>query len=118
MARFLLIITGDPDAWEGMTSEEEDRVVRGHRDFLAAAGSAVLDGGELAPAREGTRLRSRGGDEPEVEVGPPAPGAHVVGGWYLVEAPDEQEAVRLAGLLPEVRAACASGVEVRRLLDG
>jgi hypothetical protein len=39
----------------------------------------------------------------------------VVGGYYVLEAPDLAEAVRLAGQLPEATAP-HGGVEVRRIV--
>jgi hypothetical protein len=118
MAKFMLLINGDRQTWADMSPEEEARVTEGHRSFLAAAGPAVLDGGELDSPDRATSVRSRHGSGPQVTAGPFTRTAEVVGGYYLLEAIDLDEAVRLASLLPETRASYRAGVEVRQLLNG
>lgn len=118
MAKFMLLINGNRQTWADMSPEEEARIAEGHRSFLAAAGAAVLDGGELNAPDRATSVRSRHGSAPQVTAGPFTQTAEVVGGYYLLEATDLDEAVRLAALLPETRAPYHAGVEVRQLLNG
>lgn len=118
MVKFMLLINGDRHAWADMSPEEEARITEGHRAFLAAAGAAVLDGGELDTPDRATSIRSRQGAAPEVTAGPFTGSAEVLGGYYILEATDLDEAVRLASLLPETRAPYRAGVEVRPLCDG
>ncbi|MFK5646985.1 hypothetical protein ACI3ET_10705 [Ornithinimicrobium sp. LYQ121] len=41
----------------------------------------------------------------------------MVGGYYLIEAPDLHDAMRLAALLPEPGSPYRAGVEIRRVMD-
>lgn len=118
MAKFLMLINGDGQAWTDMPPEEEARITEGHQAFLVAAGAAVLDAGELDRPGRATSIRSRQGAAPQVTEGPFTEGADAVGGYYILDASDLNEAVRLASLLPETRAPYRAGVEVRQLLNG
>ena len=117
MPTFMLMIHGDREAWEHMPTEEQSRIAAGHRAFVAAAGEAILGGGELDDASTATFLRSPHGQQSGTPGGPFPQARQVVGGYYLVDVPGLEEAVRLATLLPEVRAAYDAGVEIRRVLD-
>ncbi|WP_169448479.1 YciI family protein [Ornithinimicrobium pekingense] len=114
----MLLINGDRQAWADMSPEEEARITEGHRAFLAVAGAAVLDGGELDAPERAASVRSRHGVAPQVTEGPFTGSAEAVGGYYILEAADLDEAVRLASLLPETSAPYRAGVEVRQLLNG
>ncbi|MEU4689807.1 YciI family protein [Actinoplanes sp. NPDC023714] len=111
MAKYMLLIYGDEQQWEAMTPEESARLDAGHAAFTAAAGSAVLAGDPLEAT--GTATTLRGGlitDGPFLET------KEVLGGYYLVEAGDLDEAIALARKLPELTwAHCA--VEVRPVRD-
>ncbi len=118
MARFMLLINGDRQSWADMPADEETRITEGHRAFLATVGAAVLDGGELDAPERAASVRSHRGPAPLVTAGPFTETDEVVGGFYLLEATDLGEAVRLASLLPETRAPYRAGVEVRQLRGG
>ncbi len=115
MARFMLLIKGDHEAWEDMSPEEQARIEEGHHSFAAAAGTAILDGGELDG--RATSVRSRHGGDPEVTDGPFTQADEVVGGYYLLETPDLDRAIHLAALLPEAHAPYRAGVEIRELVE-
>jgi hypothetical protein len=65
--------------------------------------------GPLRPASEGARIRLQGGG-PVVTDGPFAEAREVVGGYFVVEAPDRAAAIELAKRCPYTR---AGRVEVR-----
>lgn len=108
MTTFMLLIHGDRDAREHMHAKEQSRIAAGHQAFVAEAGPAILAGGELDAANNATFLRA---DGPFIQA------RQVVGGYYLVDAPELDEAVRLATLLPELSASYDAAVEIRRVLD-
>jgi hypothetical protein len=112
MAKYLVLIYGDTAKWEAMTPEEITANSAGHAAFAKAAGGRVLAGEELEPAWAATSLRSDGGDGVLVTDAPFLEAKEAVGGFYLMEAADLDEALALAKLLPEVRAG-HSGVEIR-----
>jgi hypothetical protein len=72
--------------------------------FMAAAGAAgVLRGGEaLHPAGTATTVTVTGGKDGEVVVtdGPYAEAKEVLGGFFMIEAADLDEAVRWAAQIP------------------
>jgi hypothetical protein len=118
MAKYLLLIYGDQQAWAEMEPEERQRIEAGHRRFSAAAGAAVYGGHELAPPGTATSLRGpRNGDRPEITDAPFVESKEVIGGFYLIDVADLDEAIRLAALLPETAATYESGVEIRPVIE-
>jgi hypothetical protein len=109
MAKYLILIYGDEQEWAAMPAEEVRRLDEAHRAFAAAAGSAILDGQELKPAKLATTLRAEPGGRVLVTDGPFLETKEAVGGYYLVEAADLDEALALARQVP----APFGGVEVR-----
>jgi hypothetical protein len=112
MAKYLFLIYGDEQAWEAESEQERAEKEAGHGAFAAAAGEAIAGGNELLPAATATSLRGTGGGRPTVTDGPFLESKEVLGGYYVVEAPDLDAATALAGKLPEL-AAAHGGVEIR-----
>jgi hypothetical protein len=112
MAKYLVLIYGDEKEWATMSPQERSRIEAGHRAFGTAAGAAILAGHELQPPTTATSLRAGSAGQPTVTDGPFLETKEVLGGYYLIEAADLDEAIALAGRLPEV-AATHSGVEIR-----
>jgi hypothetical protein len=106
MTRYLILIYGDEAVWGLMTPEELRRCGEGHAAF--AAGATIVSSGELESSSTARSLRAGGltTDGPFVET------KEIVGGFYVIEAADLDEAISLARRLPEV-AEHHSGVEVR-----
>lgn len=117
MATYLLLIYGDESVWDAWTDEEAAANGEGHGAFRAAAGERVLGGHELARPGAAWTLRADGRGHVVATAGPFAETAEVLGGYYLLEAEDLDEAVRLAGLLREASAP-HSCVEVRPVEAG
>lgn len=117
MAKYMLLIHGDGEAWAEISHDERARIEEGHRRFAAAAGSAAIGGHELAAASTATTLRSRGGGRPDVTDGPFLETKEIVGGFYVIDVPDLDEAIRLGSLLPETAASYAAGVEIRPVIE-
>ncbi len=112
MAQYLILIYGQEQAWNDWTPEQEEANGAGHRAFNAEAGDAVLGGKQLESVSQATSIRSDLDGGFLVSDGPFTEAKEAVGGYYLIEAPDIAEAIRLAKLLPEVSAS-TSGVEIR-----
>ena len=70
---------------------------------LADRGVLKSAAGPLRPVAEGARIRIEGG-APVVTDGPFAEAREVVGGYFVVEAPDPAGAIELAGRCPYTRA--------------
>jgi hypothetical protein len=119
MAKYLILIYGDEQRWAQMSAQEQRRIDDGHVAFVAKAGAGVIDGGALQPSTTATSLRAGAtgsAGSPIVTDGPFLETKEALGGFYLLEAADLDEAISLAAQLPEV-AAAHSGVEVRPVRD-
>jgi hypothetical protein len=116
MAKYMLLIYGNEQHWETMSEAESAEIDAGHRAFRAEAGDRILASGQLEPSSTATTLRGGIADEPAVTDGPFLETKEVLGGFYLVEAPDLDLVVALSRELAEVRHA-HSGVEIKPLVD-
>ncbi len=117
MAQYMFLIYGDAQQWAAMTPEQAEAHDAAHEAFHAAAGSKLIGGGAVVPAPKATTLRSDGGDGFITSDGPFLGTKEAVGGYYLLEASDLDEVIKLASMLPEVHAS-HSGVEIRSVQTG
>ncbi len=108
MHYFALLQTAERD----LTPAQRQAEMAAYGDFHAREHSAIRGGDALSPAAEGVRI-SGGPDAPVVTDGPFAEGAEVAGGFYVFEADDLDEALRLARQIP---AAQYGAVEVWPML--
>jgi hypothetical protein len=116
MAKYLILIYGDERQWAAMSPQERQELHEAHRAFVAAAGSAMLDGRELEPASAATTLRTDPAGRPSPTDGPFLETKEAVGGYYLLEAADLDHVIELAARLYEVSAG-HSGVEIRPVVE-
>ncbi len=103
--------------WEGgQGAEASDR-----NDVMQEMGTYVFDllgkeqltgGGPLFPAAEGRTVRKRGGKVTTIN-GPYTETKEVIGGFFLVQADDLDQASEIAAACP---AAAYGGVEVRAIM--
>ncbi|GAA5097759.1 YciI family protein [Microbacterium yannicii] len=115
MAQYLILIYGDEAQWDARSEDERRAVDAGHAEFRERAGSVIISSGELESSRMATSLRP-GGEQPLVTDGPFLETKEVLGGFYLVDVPDLDAALRLAGLLHETSEQ-HGGVQVQPLVD-
>ena len=114
MPKYLVLIYGDEQKWAQASPEWNQANGEAHRSFIAAAGAAVLAVNELEPAVMAVTVRSDAAGRRQVTDGPFLETKEVIGGYYLLEAADMDEATALAGRIPEASAPF-SGVEVRAI---
>jgi hypothetical protein len=109
MAQYLILIYGDEKAWEKADQETLQQVMKGHQVFGETNAAAIRHGEALQPTSTATSIRpnDRGGFT--VTDGPFAETKEALGGFYLVEAKDLDEAIDLAKQVP----ATHGGLEVR-----
>ena len=86
-----------------LTPAQGQAEMQAYGDFHAREHSAIRAGDALAP--DGVRI-SGGADNPLVTDGPFAEGAEVAGGYYVFEAEDVDEALRLARQPSTARSKC------------
>jgi hypothetical protein len=99
------------DRW---TPEEVDAHMQFMLDFAARleATGEYVDGQALAP--EGAFVRHDGEGRPPVSDGPFAETKEVLGGYYLIDVPDRDEAHKWAERIPS---APYGSVEVRPIME-
>ena len=111
MPRYLLLLHGDEPAEDRLTDEERRTIVEAHMVLiqeLSAAGKLVASEA-LTHSRRARTVR--GGS---VTDGPFAETKEVVGGFYLLECADDDEAVAWAQRMPT---GPSLAVEVRPVAD-
>lgn len=113
MAKYLVLIYGDPTAWADAPPEWHQANARRHEAFHAQAGDAVVGGLEVEPVGAAISIRAGADGRAVATDGPFVETKEVIGGYYVLQAADDAEAIRLASLIPEATAG-HGGVEVRR----
>ncbi len=116
MAKYMVLIYGDAKQWDAMTPEQWQAHDAGHEAFRGAAGAKVVGGEQLQNPPMATTLRADPAHGVLITDGPFLETKEGLGGFYLVEADDLDEVIKLASQLPEVHDA-HSGVEIRPVVD-
>ena len=113
--RYMLTIIGPEGGMEDVTPEEMKAVMdrwSAYSQELVDAG-AFIAGEGLQPSETATTVRLGEGGEQLVTDGPYAETKEQVGGFYLIECANLDEAIEWAKKLPN----SAGGVEVRPAMD-
>jgi hypothetical protein len=111
MAEYLILIYEDENAYATASPEVFQQVMEAHTRFaqqIEEKGGKMLGGNALQPVTTATTIR---GDV--VTDGPFAETKEALGGYYLIEARDLDQALDIAKLCP----ARFGGVEVRPIMD-
>lgn len=111
--KYILLIYGDESRWESMSSDEKQRVYEGHGAYGEAMEKAgVMRGGyELTPISTATTLRFTDG-KPTTLDGPFAETKEQLGGYYVIEVDNLEQALDWAAKMPGMD---SGSVEVRPL---
>ena len=113
MSQFILLLHEDPSAFEGVSAEEIQHVIEEYgawRQKLAEEGRLV--GGEKLEDGTARQLSATDG-RVEVTDGPFAESKEVIGGYFLIEAEDYDEAVTISRECPHLR--YGGRIELRRI---
>jgi hypothetical protein len=105
MSEYLILIYGDEAPWETAGDELNQEVMAGHIAFAEKWGDKIKGGKALQPTHTATSIRDGGA----VTDGAFAEAKEALGGYYLVEAADLDEAIAIAKDVPTA----FGGVEVR-----
>src|SRR3954447_9372525 len=113
--RYLLTIYGDESGWNDVTPDQAQAIMTAYGAFGEAAQKAgVLLGGEgLQPTSTATTVRVRN-DETITTDGPFAETREQLGGYYLLDCGDLDEAIGWAARIPGAQ---DGSVEVRPVMD-
>jgi hypothetical protein len=112
--KYILLIHDEEKAWGKFSEDERQKLMAEYRQLseqLKASGQYV-SGSQLAPTSSATSVRVREGKR-VVTDGPFAETREQLGGYYLVEAKDLDEAIGLAARIPSAR---FGTIEVRPLV--
>ena len=111
MAQYLVLIHGDEQAMVAGGQVLWDEVMKGHNDFGAKHAAKIVGGNALQGTDTATTLRK---DATGVTVtdGPFAETKEALGGYYLIEAADLDEAIAVASDIP----APSGGLEIRPVM--
>ena len=112
--QFLCLIYGDEKHWDNTTNGERDKVMKEYNDFTQSiAQSGHLRGGnELNVTKTAKTVRLRNGKR-NVTDGPFAETKEQLGGYYLIEAKDIDEALSIGERIPSVK---WGSIEVRPII--
>ena len=111
--QYLLLIYEAEEIWENKTDAEKAEVMAGHQrlsEQLNADGVA-FDGQELMPTSTAVSLHHSGGNT-QITDGPFAETKEQLGGFYIVDVPTMEDALRYAAMIPN-----SGTTEVRPVVD-
>jgi hypothetical protein len=110
--QYLLMIYGSEEFWASMTKAESEALHKEYAVFRKEFGSAILGGNALQPTSVATTVRVRDGKNLTTD-GPFAETKEQLGGFFLVEAANLDEAVAMAAKIPNAR---DGSIEVRPIM--
>jgi hypothetical protein len=116
MAKFLVLAYYDPDRFDALSADEKQALVSQcppHDAALRDSGN-LLTIASLGELRASVSVRPRGG-KPTVTDGPFMETKEQLGSFFLIEAADMADAVRIASLHPAARIGeqAGWGIEIR-----
>jgi hypothetical protein len=114
--RYILLIYGDEKAFAGMSPEETNSVMGEYNKYSAWLEEKgwIRAGDPLADTDQATTVRMHDGNVLATD-GPFAETKEQLGGYYIVECANLDEAIEAAGRIPTV--AAGGSVEVRPIVD-
>jgi hypothetical protein len=109
MAQYVVLIYEDEKSWFEGDPAAIEQGMKQHTEFGQAAADKLLGGKALQPTGTATTLRKDGAGGFTVTDGPFVETKEALGGFYIIEAADLDEAIALAKQVP----APFGGVELR-----
>ena len=113
--KYLLLIYHDEQSWDAISEAERRQIYGEYRQLSADLQSSgrFVNGSELQPIATATSVRVRDGKE-LVTDGPFAETHEQLGGYFLIEAENLDEATSIAARIPSAR---TGTIEVRPLAE-
>ena len=113
--KYMLLIYHEEQAWHGLSESERQRIYGEYRQLsqeIMASGNH-LGGSELHPSSTATSVRVRDGKQ-LVTDGPFAETKEQLGGYFLIEASNLDEAIAIAARIPSAQ---MGTIEVRPVAE-
>jgi hypothetical protein len=113
--KYLCLIYDTEARYATMSAADTEAMMNDYFAFSKAVGESghLVGGEELAPSTTATTVRVRGGKVSTTD-GPFAETKEQLGGYYLIEARDLNDAIQVAARIPGASTGC---VEVRPIID-
>ena len=114
MTQYMFLLFDDESWHDDLSAETWEQGMVQHRAFaeaVEAAGARILDGNALERTSAATTVRNSGGGSPLTTDGPFIETKEAIGGYYVIDAADLDQALALAAKCP------SPVVEVRPVLD-
>jgi hypothetical protein len=112
MSQYLILIYEDESGYANASQDVWNEILESHNAFGEKNADAVAGGNALQPTSTATTLRSDGAGGFSVTDGPFVETKEALGGYYLIEAADLDEAISIAKQVP----ARFGGLEVRPIM--
>jgi len=114
--RYMLLIYGDEKKRDAMSDGEKGAMFKEYGEFTEGIrkSGAFQAGDPLQPVGAATTVRAKNGKTVATD-GPFAETKEQLGGYYIVEAKNRDEAVAIAARIPAVRV--GGSVEVRPIME-
>jgi hypothetical protein len=112
MAQYVVLIYEDEKGWSDGDPAVIEEGMKAHNQFAVDAGEKLRGGQALQPTTTATTIHKDGSGGFAVTDGPFVETKEALGGFYIIEAADLDEAIALAKKVP----APFGGVEVRPVM--
>ena len=113
--KYLCLIYENEKAWETMPRSESEAIMNEYFSFtegIRRSGQYVA-GEALQPTQTATTVKVRNGKVSTTD-GPFVETKEQLGGFYMIEAKDLNEAIQVAAKIPSAR---SGGIEIRPVVD-
>lgn len=110
--KYALLIYSNDAGWEDLSAEEQDAIYGEY--FAVSESPGIVGGQELQPADTATTVRVADGSTLATD-GPFAETKEALGGFFLLEADNLDDAIAMAARIPAARRGGA--VEVRPVVE-
>lgn len=113
--RYMLLIYHDEQAWSALSEAERQQIYVEYRQLIQQleAGGQYLAGDQLQPAATANTVRVRDGKQ-MVTDGPFAETREQIGGFFMIEAKNLEEANSIASRIPSAR---MGAIEIRPVVE-
>lgn len=102
--KYMLLIYQNDQAWDALSEAERNQAFGAYMQFTQEIGASghLVSGDPLQPISTATSVRVRDG-KTQTTDGPFAETRETLGGYYVIEAKDLDEATKIAARIPDAR---------------